>query len=158
MLKFQKRWLLLAVALIAVIYGARSLYLDYRLRSYPTQVIDDIPVPSGVMLTEQSDRVINICRSSRITRYYATNMSWEQVANFYKDYTGTSAWKSIVQDQPYYQQLGAYEKISFQVYQIRNAQDESQQKALLAGRTAYLILVHYNQDMRVYSNVCKPED
>lgn len=157
--KSRKRWLLLAVALAAIIYGARSLYLDYRLRTYAFEVFEDIPVPTEAEQISQETFVGTKCRLSRVKRAYASDLLWPEIVAFYKDYAVTNSWEATRIEQRYRRLLSsAQEEILFKFHKMTYPENDAEREALTKGKVIYLVYIQYNQDTTVFSTICKEDD
>ncbi len=157
-----KRYMLLTALVAVLLYVGWRIYQDYELNSYPQQVADSIPVPPGARLIKQREGANKQCRSAGIVRYYATNLPWEQVMAFYRDYIETSLWKPMVPDIAYiWDQSPENQKLNLNFRWIRNTDndvDDIERQAMNRGETVYLVHVGYTQDVQASVAYCTPDD
>src|SRR5215213_545497 len=92
MQRHWKRYLLLLALVTVLTYGTWRVYTDYQLRSYPQQIADSIPLPSGIRQIKEETVFAKKCRSTHIYRYYSTDLDWDSIVHFYSDYAQSSFW------------------------------------------------------------------
>jgi hypothetical protein len=154
-----KRYLLLAALSAILAYISWRVYEDYQLSSVPRQMADRIPVPPGVKFIEQREVANKTCRSAGIVKYYATDLSWDQVLLFYNGYLRESTWQPWIGESTYtLNQNPRNQVISLAFSQIKKATNDIERRALSGGKTAYLVQVGYGQDIKAADTYCKPED
>ena len=162
MQRHWKRYLLLMALVAILLYVAWRMYADYELSAYPQRVADSIPVPPGVRLIDQRNDVDKACRAAGIVRYYATDLTWEQVLSVYQNYLGASPWKPFIPNEHYnWSQSPANQKLNLIFHEIKDTEDnigEVERKTLNSGKTAYLLQVSYIEDIAAWERNCKPDD
>ena len=143
-------------------YGLWWLGTDLALRTYPQRVANAIPTPPGVELVATDTGYSRKCKSAGMIQYFTTNQPWDKIVAHYTSKL-QETWQLRGDGTEFYQEPNIYERLYFGFHHIDPMQEEYQNKpllkqGLLKGATAYSIQVSYNQDLRVYEGICKPED
>jgi hypothetical protein len=158
MQRHWKRYLLL-LALVAVLsYGTWRAYTDYQLRSYPQQIADSIPLPSGIGQIKEETVFAKKCRSTHIYRYYSTDLDWDSIVHFYSDYAQSSFWMPKGDEMDYLHRFNSQEVIYFFVDRIGEHSSDSELASLAKEKTVFVVQVSYLQDDRLQETVCRSED
>jgi hypothetical protein len=150
-------WFALLALLLA--YGLWWLYQDYELTAYPRRVAASIPVPNNTTLVQQKEFINKKCRSSGIILYFASNSSWEEIEEFYKNYFVEPKWVAWVGETSYIiDQYSRNQFTSATIHEITNPEDDIQKRTQSMGVTAYILHVGYAQSVYINNTFCKPED
>jgi hypothetical protein len=91
---YWKRWLpLLLVGSAILAYLWIGVYPTYRLRSLVRPRFYEIPLPArSQQITAEKEHIVTECGTAGIGAYYASDLSWPELATFYQDYIERSSW------------------------------------------------------------------
>ncbi len=94
-----------------------------------------------------------------LLRYYATDLSWEQVMNLHQNYLKTSAWKPFSPNETYFwSESSENQRLNLNFHQIKDTPEDIEKPIETDEKAAYLVQIGYTQDIAAWEKNCKPED